>query len=89
MKITKRQLRRIIREEKARLVNEIDDVSFDYPHIRDDAYAAISSLYKSNKPLMVDYLREDEWKSFEEIVLSALQKLRNEKVRNFSGKIVK
>ncbi len=89
MKITKRQLRRIIREEKARLVNEIDDVSFDYPHMRDDAYEAISSLYKSNKPLMVDYLREDEWKSFEEIVLYALQKLRNEKVRNFSGKIVK
>tara|TARA_B100000131_G_C17794266_1_gene482664 strand:+ start:172 stop:441 length:270 start_codon:yes stop_codon:yes gene_type:complete len=89
MKITKRQLRRIIKEEKVKLLSEIDNVTFDFPHMQRDAYAAVSSLYKTHKPMMVDYLREDEWANFERLVLNALEELKSEKVKEFSGKIVK
>ena len=97
MKITKRQLRRIIRkesarlikEEKARLLNEIDFVSYDFPHIRKQAYSKLEDLLMENLPMMVDDLRAEEFATFEKVVMDALAELKDRAVKEYSGEIVK
>ena len=88
MKITKRQLRRIIREEKARLLNEIDFVSFDFPHMKKDAYSKLEDLIMAHMPLEADFLREEEFATFEKLVTDALSELKDRVVREATGEIV-
>ena len=88
VKITKRQLRRIIREQKANLLNEIDFVSFDFPHMKKDAYSKLEDLIMAHMPLEADFLREEEFATFEKIVIDALAEMKDRVVRDFSGEIV-
>ncbi len=89
MKITKRQLKRIIKEEKAKLLNEVDNVSFDYPHVRDQAYSKLEDLLMENLPQFVDDLRADEFATFEKVVMDAMAELRDRTVKNYSGEVVR
>ncbi len=89
MKITKRQLKRIIKEEKAKLLNEVDNVSFDYPHVRDQAYSKLEDLLMENLPQFVDDLRADEFATFEKVVMDAMTELRDRTVKNYSGEVVR
>ena len=89
MKITKRQLRRIIKEEKAKLLNEIDFVSYDLPHIRKQAYSTLEDLFMKNLPMMVDDLRAEEFDTFEKVVMNAMVELKDRVVKEYSGEIVK
>ena len=88
MKITKRQLRRIIKEEKQKLLNEIDFVSYDLPHIRKQAYSKLEDLLMENLPMMVDDLRAEEFATFEKVVKDALAELKDRAVKEYSGEIV-
>jgi len=89
VKITKRQLKRIIKEEKAKLLNEVDNVSFDYPHVRDQAYSKLEDLLMENLPQFVDDLRADEFATFEKVVMDAMAELRDRTVKNYSGEVVR
>ncbi len=89
MKVTKRQLRRIIKEEKQKLLNEIDFVSYDLPHIRKQAYSKLEDLFMENLPLMVDDIRAEEFVTFEKVVMDAMAELKDRVVKEYSGKIVK
>ena len=89
MKITKRQLRRIIKEEKQKLLNEIDFVSYDLPHIRKQAYSKLEDLLMENLPMMVDDLRAEEFATFEKVVMDAVAELKDRAVKNYTGEIVK
>ena len=89
MKITKRQLRRIIKEEKAKLLNEIDFVSYDLPHIRKQAYSTLEDLFMKNLPMMVDDLRAEEFDTFEKVVMDVMAELKDRVVKEYSGEIVK
>ena len=88
MRITKKQLRRIIREEKQNLLNEIDFVSYDLPHIRKQAYSTLEDLFMKNLPMMVDDLRAEEFITFEKVVMDAVAELKDRVVKEYSGKIV-
>ena len=88
MKITKKQLRRIIKEEKQKLLNEIDFVSYDLPHIRKQAYSKLEDLLMENLPMMVDDLRAEEFATFEKVVKDALAELKDRAVKEYSGEIV-
>ena len=88
MKITKRQLRRIIKEEKARLINEVDFVDYDVPRIQEQAYSKLEDLLMENLPQFVDDLRTEEFATFEKVVIAALAELKDRTVKNYSGKIV-
>lgn len=88
MKITNRQLRRIIKEEKQKLLNEIDFVSYDLPHIRKQAYSKLEDLLMENLPMMVDDLRAEEFATFEKVVKDALAELKDRAVKEYSGEIV-
>ena len=89
MKITKRQLRRIIKEEKQKLLNEIDFVTYDLPHIRKQAYSTLEDLFMTNLPMMVDDLRGEEFATFEKVVMDAVAELKDRTVKEYDGKIVK
>ncbi len=89
MKVTKRQLRKIIKEEKAKLLNEIDFVSYDYPHIRKAAYSKLEDLFMENLPMMVDDIRAEEFATFEKVVMDAVKELKDRTVKEYSGKIVR
>ena len=92
MKITKRQLKRIIREEKSRLLNEIDFVSFSDGNIglrvKKDAYSKLEDLIMAYMPLEVDFLREEEFATFEKVVTDAMTELKDRVVKESTGKIV-
>ena len=89
MRITKRQLRRIIKEEKARLLNEVDSVSFDYPHVREQAYSKLEDLLMTNLPQFVDDLRAEEFATFEKVVMDAVAELKDRAVKNYSGEVTR
>lgn len=88
-KITKRQLKRIIKEEKAKLLNEIDFVNYDLPQIRKQAYSKLEDLLMEFLPMMVDDLRAEEFATFEKVVADAMAEIKERVVKNYSGEIVK
>lgn len=88
MKITKMQLRRIIKEEKAKLLNEVDFVDYNLPRVREQAYSKLEDLLMMNLPQFVDDLRAEEFATFEKVVMDALAELKDRTVKNYSGKIV-
>ena len=88
MKITKRQLRRIIREEKARLLNEVDFVDYNVPRVQEQAYSKLEDLLMENLPQFVDDLRAEEFATFEKVVIDAMAELKDRTVKNYSGEIV-
>ena len=57
MKITKRQLRRIIREEKAKLVNEVSEEEMDrrYMEAMQDLYEAFESALSKARRAGISY----------------------------------
>ena len=89
MKITKRQLRKIIREEKARLLNEVDFVNYDIPQVREQAYSKLEDLLMEFLPQFVDDLRAEEFATFEKVVMDAVAELKDRTVKNYTGEIVK
>ena len=89
MKITKKQLRRIIKEEKAKLLNEIDFVNYDLPRIREQAYSKLEDLLMEFLPMEVDDLRAEEFATFEKVVMDAVAELKDRTVKNYTGEIVK
>ena len=89
MKITKKQLRRIIREEKARLLNEVDFVNYDIPQVREQAYSKLEDLLMEFLPQFVDDLRAEEFATFEKVVMDAVAELKDRTVKNYTGEIVK
>ena len=89
MKITKNQLRRIIKEEKAKLLNEVDFVSYDIPQVRKQAYSKLEDLLMEFLPMMVDDLRAEEIATFEKVVMDAVAELKDRTVKNYTGKVVK
>ena len=89
MRITKNQLRRIIKEEKSRLLNEVDFVDYNVPRVQEQAYSKLEDLLMTNLPQFVDDLRAEEFATFEKVVMAALAELKDRAVKNYSGKIVK
>jgi len=89
MKITKRQLRKIIKEEKQKLLNEVDFVNYDSPRVRDQAYSKLEDLLMVNLPQFVDDLRAEEFATFEKVVMDAIAELKDRTVKNYSGDVVK
>ena len=89
MKITKRQLRKIIKEEKQKLLNEVDFVNYDSPRVRDQAYPKLEDLLMMNLPQFVDDLRAEEFATFEKVVMDAIAELKDRTVKNYSGDVVK
>ena len=89
MKITRSQLRKIIKEEKAKLLNEIDFVNYDLPQIRKQAYSKLEDLLMEFLPMMVDDLRAEEFATFEKVVMDAVAELKDRTVKNYTGKVVK
>jgi len=66
MKITKRQLRRIIKEEKAKLVSEASLLDLDdYKMLEDTVLGAIENLVRSG------YTREDAVQALQTIAMDA------------------
>ena len=88
MKITKRQLRRIIKEEKAKLLNEVDFVDFNVPRIQKQAYSSLEDLLMMGLPQFVDDIRSEEFATFEKVVMDAVAELRDRTVKDYSGSIV-
>ena len=80
MKITKRQLRRIIKEEKARLLNE-GRVNFDYR----SAYSHLEDLFMENLPADIDFVTAEEFAKLEQVVLEALSELKDRVVGDPRG----
>ena len=89
MKITQRQLKRIIREEKANLLNEVDFVDYNVPRVQEQAYSKLEDLLMTNLPQFVDDLRAEEFATFEKVVMDAMAELKDRVVKNYSGEIVK
>jgi hypothetical protein len=87
MKITKRQLRRIIREEKSRLLKEQADMR-NLAELGDEIYSALEDVIMGNLPAGVDFLNTEEFAAFEKSVMDGLNQMRDRIVRNFSGEIV-
>ena len=88
MKITKNQLRRIIKEEKAKLLNEVDFVDFNVPRVQKQAYSSLEDLLMMGLPQFVDDLRAEEFATFEKVVMDAVAELKDRTVKNYSGRVV-
>tara|TARA_Y100000385_G_C13066516_1_gene626958 strand:- start:43 stop:291 length:249 start_codon:yes stop_codon:yes gene_type:complete len=80
MKITKRQLRRIIKEEKARLLAE-SRVSFDYT----SAYSALEDLFMASLPADIDFVTAGEFSELEQVLRAALRDLKDRVVGDPRG----
>ena len=85
MKITERRLRKIIKEEKARLLNEVDFVDFNVPRVQKQAYSSLEDLLMMGLPQFVDDLRSEEFATFEKVVMDAMAELKDRTVKNYSG----
>ena len=81
MKITKRQLRRIIKEEKARLVKEIQQVGSGGVFNADYMYDLIEEEIMAYTEDPESGLSEDEFGSVRTAVLEALNRLESDWVR--------
>jgi len=88
MKITKKKLRRIIKEEKAKLLNEVDFVNFDIPRVQKQAYSSLEDLLMMGLPQFVDDIRSEEFATFEKVVMDAVAELKDRTVKDYSGRIV-
>ena len=82
MKITKRQLRRIIREEKQKLLNENwgDKLKLDSQEI----YDALEVLVVNASPDAIGSWRPDQWLDFKDLVGDAMIALKNRVVKEES-----
>ena len=74
MKITKRQLRRIIKEEKAKLL-EVREMRFDLMY--KPVYSTLEDMVMMNLPDDVEYLAEEEFAKLEGVVAAALNELKD------------
>ena len=74
MKITKRQLRRIIKEEKQKLV-EMRGMRFDLMY--KPIYSTLEDMVMMNLPDDVEYLTEEEFAKLERVVAEALSELKD------------
>ena len=74
MKITKRQLRRIIKEEKQKLV-EMREMRFDLMY--KPIYSTLEDMVMMNLPDDVEYLTEEEFAKLERVVAEALSELKD------------
>jgi hypothetical protein len=88
MRITKNQLRRIIKEEKAKLLNEVDFVDYNVSRIQEQAYSKLEDLLMENLPQFVDDLRAEEFATFEKVVMKAVAELKDRTVKSYSGEVV-
>ena len=80
MKITKRQLRKIIREEKTKLLKEQGDFGGDtleLGHLQPAVYSQLEDVVMENIPPDVDFLTLEEWAGFEKSVFAAMEELRD------------
>lgn len=83
MKITKRQLRRIIREEKRRLLKETNILELG--HLQEPVYSVLEDVIMGNLPLDVEFLTYEEWAGFEKSVFAAMEELRDRVVGDPRG----
>lgn len=88
LRITKRRLRDIIKEEKQKLLNEVDFVDFNVPRIQKQAYSTLEDLLMMGLPQFVDDIRAEEFATFEKVVMDAVAELKDRTVKNYSGDIV-
>ena len=80
MKITKRQLRKIIREEKVKLLKEQGEFGGDtleFSHLQPAVYSQLEDVVMENIPPDVDFLTLEEWGGFEKSVFAAMEELRD------------
>lgn len=74
MKITKNQLRRIIKEEKAKLL-EMREMRFDLMY--KPVYSTLEDMVMMNLPDDVEFLTEEEFAKLEGVVAEALRELKD------------
>ena len=74
MKITETQLRRMIREEKQKLV-EMREMRFDLMY--KPIYSTLEDMVMMNLPDDVEYLTEEEFAKLEGVVAEALSELKD------------
>jgi Ser-tRNA(Ala) deacylase AlaX len=74
MKITKHQLRRIIKEERQKLV-EMREMRFDLMY--KPIYSTLEDMVMMNLPDDVEYLTEEEFARLEGVVAEALNELKD------------
>lgn len=74
MKITKRQLRKIIKEEKAKLL-EMREMRFDLMY--KPIYSTLEDMVMMNLPDDVEFLTEEEFAKLERVVADALNELKD------------
>ena len=83
MKITKRQLKRIIREEKRRLLNETNVLELGL--LQEQVYSVLEDVVMGNIPPDIDFLTLEEWGGFEKSVFAAMEELRDRVVGDPRG----
>ena len=86
MKITKRQLRRIIKEERQKLLKEDHDLNL--AELGNEVGSVLVDILKSKMPYEFDYLNEKEFAGFEESVTAGLAMAKEQLARNFSGEVI-
>ena len=77
MKITKRQLRRIIKEEKRRLQEYGEHGPLDLSGLEDEIYSGLEDVIMGNLPPDVEWLTAEEFGGFEKSVFDALSQMRD------------
>ena len=88
-KVEEAIIRRIVREEKQRLLSEVDFVNYNSSRVRDQAYSKLEDLLMTNLPQFVDDLRAEEFATFEKVVMDAMAELKDRTVKNYSGEVVR
>jgi len=86
VKITKRQLRRIIKEERQKLLKEDHDLNL--AELGNEVGSVLVDILKSKMPYEFDYLNEKEFAGFEESVTAGLAMAKEQLARNFSGEVI-
>ena len=82
MKITKRQLRRIIKEERRRLQEYGMEGALDLSGLEGEIYSGLEDVIMANLPPDVDMLTAEEFGGFEKSVLDALEQMRDRVVEH-------
>ena len=73
MKITKRQLRRIIREEKARLQEQSKS---NFENRGGEIYDALEDVVMAHIDVEADFMTLDDWNAFEASVVKAMDEMK-------------
>ena len=82
MRITKRQLRRIIKEEKARLLRENPS---PFAGRGEEVYSALEDVFMAYAPDDVDFLSEEEFAEFEKSVADGMAIMKDRVVHGQPG----